>query len=170
MLKIALLLAAVALSIPAHAAQPDNVIFGWKLFHNGEQVDGHLPITAVLGGTPYPYKYLTRHRYNKGIVHEGNKIKTITGYAITGVELSLKPSWQDGVAFDYDIRQRDLNGFTRLPGSLPIDRPDQRTYEARGLVPPLDVGESALIRLGCGREIPVELCPYRLELKVLQVE
>ncbi|SEN65196.1 hypothetical protein [Pseudomonas sp. NFACC39-1] len=169
MLKNALLLAAVALSLPVHAAQPDNVIFDWKLFHNGEQVDGQPPITTLLGGNPYPYRNLTPHRYNKSIVHEGNKIKTVTGYVTTGVELSFRPSWQDGVAFDYDISQRHLNGFTRLPGSLPIDRPDQRTYEARGSLPSLAVGETAVIRLACDLDIPVELCPYYVELKVLQV-
>lgn len=169
MLKNALLLAAIALSLPAHAAQPTNVIFDWKLFHNGEQVDGQPPITKLLDGTPYPYRDLSPRRYNKSAVHDGNKVKTVAGYINTGVELTLKPSWQDGVAFDYDIRQHHLNGFTKLPGSLPLETPDQHIYEARGSLPPLAVGETAVIRLACDLDIPVEQCPYHVELKVFQV-
>ncbi|WP_425914583.1 hypothetical protein [Pseudomonas sp. GWSMS-1] len=169
MLKNALLLAAIALSLPAHAAQPTNVIFDWKLFHNGELVDGQPPITKLLDGGPYPYRGLSAHRYNKSTVHDGNKVKTVAGYINTGVEFTLKPSWQNGVAFDYDIRQHHLNGFTRLPGSLPIEKPDQHTYEARGSLPPLAVGETAVIRLACDPDIPVEQCLYHLELKVFQV-
>lgn len=169
MLKNALLLTAIALSLPAHAVQPDNVIFDWKLFHNGELVDGQPPITRVLDGGPYPYRSLTPHRYNQSTVRDGNKVKTVPGYFNTGVELTLKPSWQNGVAFDYDIRQYHLNGFTRLPGSLPLETPDQNTYEARGSLPPLAVGETAVIRLTCDLDMPVEQCPYHVELRVLQV-
>ncbi|WDH34141.1 hypothetical protein [Pseudomonas chlororaphis] len=118
MLKNVLLLAAIALSLHAHAAQPENVIFGWRLFHNGEEVDGQPYIPVLLGGNPYPYRNLSLQRYNKGAVHDGNKVKMVSGHVTTGVELSFKPSWQDGVAFDYDIRQHHLNGFTRLPGDL----------------------------------------------------
>lgn len=168
MLKDVLLLAAIALSLPAHAAQPGTVIFDWKLFHKGEEVDGHLAAPVRLGGNPYVYRNLTPNRYNKSTVHDGNKVKTVSGHVTTGVELSFKPSWQDGVAFDYNIRQHHLNGFTRLPGTLPIDRPDQHTYEARGSLPPLAVGETAVIQL-CDLDIPVEQCPYYAKLKVLQV-
>lgn len=170
MLKNALILATVVLSPPSLAARPDNVIFDWRLFHNGEQIDGHLSIITRLGVHPYLYRNLTPNRYNKSTVHEGNKIKTVTGYVTTGVELSLKPSWQDGVVFDYDIRQHHLNGFTKLSGSLPIERPDQRTYEARGSLPPLAVGEKAVVRLSCHLDIPIEQCPYHVELKVLQLK
>ena len=97
MLKNALLLAAIALSLPAHAAQPTNVIFDWKLFHNGELVDGQPPITRLLNGSPYPHRDLSTRRYNKSTVHDGNKVKTVAGYINTGVELTLKSSWQDGV-------------------------------------------------------------------------
>jgi hypothetical protein len=169
MLKNVLLLAAIALSLPAHAAQPDKVIFDWKLFHSGEVVDGHNAAPVLLAGNPYLYRNLSPHRYNKSTVYDGNKVKPVSGYVSTGVELSFKPSWQDGVAFNYDIRHHHLNGFTRLPGTLPIDRPDQHIYEARGSLAPLAVGESATIRLACDLDIPVEKCPYYVELKVLQV-
>ncbi|MGR6738696.1 hypothetical protein [Pseudomonas chlororaphis] len=169
MLKNALLLAAIAVSLPAHAAQPENAVLGWTLIHNGEQVDGQSYITIVLGGRPYAYRNLVPIPYNESTVHSDKKVQVLRGKVTTGVELSFKPNWQNGVAVDYNIRQLHLNGFTRLPGDLPIDRPDQRTYEARGTSRPLAVGETELIRLTCDTDIPVEQCPYHVELKVIQV-
>jgi hypothetical protein len=169
MLKNALLLAAIAVSLPAHAAQPENVVLGWALIHNGEQVDGQSYIPVILDGRPYAYRNPVSYPYNESTVHNGKKIQVVRGKVTTGVELSFKPHWKNGVAVDYNIRQIHLNGFTRLPGDLPIDRPDQHAYEAWGTSRPLAVGDTELIRLTCDAGIPVEQCPYHVELKVLQV-
>lgn len=166
MFKNILLLAALACSLPTHATETRTTVLSWKLFHNGEEVDAQSFVPVLVGGT-YHFKNLAPHRYNKASTYEGNKVKTISGDAFSGVELSLKPRWQDGLIVNYDINQDHLDGFTKLPGSLGIEVPEQRKYEARGASQILTIGDTELIRLGdCSLDTPVKHCPYHIALTV----
>ena len=43
MLKKALVLVAIAMSLPTQAAEPQTVVLAWTLMHNGKEVDLPLP-------------------------------------------------------------------------------------------------------------------------------
>ena len=133
-----------------------------------QEVDGHSFVPVRMDG-PYTYRNLESHRYNKNSVDTSKKGQPIRGNVLSGVELSFKPHWANGVVVHYNILQSQFEGFTKLPGSLFAEVPNQHFYEAQGTSRPLAVGEAALIRLTCNINIPVEQCPYHLALTLKQV-
>ncbi|MFJ2467578.1 hypothetical protein [Pseudomonas sp. NPDC087615] len=169
MLKKALLLVAVVLALPTQAAEPQTVSLTWTLVHNGKEVDGHTSAPVRLNG-PYSYRNMMPNPYNKSSVHTGKKDEPVRGVVLSGVELSFTPYWANGVVVDYYILQSHLEGFSKLPGDLSVQVPNQRLYEARGTSQALAVGDTELIRLTCNVDTPVEKCPYYLTLTVSQMK
>jgi hypothetical protein len=169
MLKKALLFVAVVLSLPVSAAEPESVVLGWTLIHNGDQVNGY-PFLPVLLDHTWVDKNSEPHRYNKSVVQTGKALKPVRGEVFSGIEFSLKPHWANGVVVDYNIRQSHLEGFTKSSGTIPVETPNQRLYEAKGTSRTLAVGETENIRLTCDVDIPLEKCPYYFELTLKQVK